>query len=92
MPAPGNKMDRRMSVMKPNTSLATRNQTGDFDHNRWLFETKGTYGYGSAYWNKDEDSDDEIDEGLRGGMLESQDKPWKPLSRVLPIPAAIISP
>ncbi|KAH9605587.1 hypothetical protein KSS87_004836 [Heliosperma pusillum] len=25
----------------------------DFDHNRWLFETKGTYGYGNAVWPKD---------------------------------------
>ena len=25
----------------------------EFDHARWLFETKGTYGYGNALWPKD---------------------------------------
>ena len=28
----------------------------------------------------------------KGGMMESNDKPWKPLSRRLPIPQSIISP
>ncbi|KAJ7982762.1 Cellulose synthase [Quillaja saponaria] len=87
LPAPnGSKRDpNNMSVMK-------RNQTGEFDHNRWLFETKGTYGVGNAYWPQDDIYGDDGDEGLQGGMLESQDKPWKPLSRKLPIPAGIISP
>ncbi|PPD66471.1 hypothetical protein GOBAR_DD36652 [Gossypium barbadense] len=39
LPAPNGKRDpNNMSMMK-------RNQGGDFDHNRWLFETSGTYGY-----------------------------------------------
>ncbi|XP_010259829.1 PREDICTED: cellulose synthase-like protein D4 [Nelumbo nucifera] len=90
LPAPDN-MDPKMSMVKStNKSLLMRNQTGDFDHNRWLFETKGTYGYGNAFWpNKDSDDDGE---GLEGGMVETDDKPWRPLSRKLPIPAAIISP
>ncbi|KAF8377961.1 hypothetical protein HHK36_031350 [Tetracentron sinense] len=90
LPAPDN--SKTMSVMKPNQSLLMRNQTGEFDHNRWLFETKGTYGYGNAFWPQDDAYDDEKDEGLQGGMAETMDKPWKPLSRKLPIPAAIISP
>uniref|UniRef100_A0A5B7BWG0 Cellulose synthase-like protein D4 n=1 Tax=Davidia involucrata TaxID=16924 RepID=A0A5B7BWG0_DAVIN len=86
LPAPdGSKGDRNMSMMK-------RNQTGEFDHNKWLFETKGTYGYGNAYWPQDDMYGDDGDEGLQGGMMESNDKPWKPLSRSIPIPAAIISP
>ncbi|WZZ55087.1 hypothetical protein YC2023_055194 [Brassica napus] len=40
--APRNKMERRLSVMKSNNkSMLLRSQTGDFDHNRWLFESKG---------------------------------------------------
>uniref|UniRef100_A0A2N9I634 Cellulose synthase-like protein D4 n=1 Tax=Fagus sylvatica TaxID=28930 RepID=A0A2N9I634_FAGSY len=86
LPAPdGSKRDpKNMSMMK-------RNQTGEFDHNRWLFETKGTYGVGNAFWPQ-EDMYDDDEEGFKGGMMESMDKPWKPLSRKLPIPAGIISP
>ena len=86
LPAPdGSKRDpKNMSMMK-------RNQTGEFDHNRWLFETKGTDGVGNAFWPQ-EDMYDDDEEGFKGGMMESMDKPWKPLSRKLPIPAGIISP
>ncbi|ERN11524.1 cellulose synthase-like protein D4 [Amborella trichopoda] len=96
LPAPqggGGKMDRRMSVMTPSKSLLMRSQTGDFDHNRWLFETKGTYGYGNAFWPKDNVySGDDNGMGAGGPMSDFADKPWKPLTRVIQIPAAIISP
>lgn len=73
--------------------MMKRNQNGEFDHNRWLFETKGTYGVGNAYWPQDDHMyDDDGDEGFHGGMLDAKDKPWKPLSRKLPIQAGIISP
>lgn len=86
LPAPdGSKGDRR------NMSIQKRNQNGEFDHNKWLFETQGTYGYGNAYWPPD-DYGDGGEDGLRGGMAEANDKPWKPLSRRIPIPQAIISP
>ncbi|KAL8538348.1 hypothetical protein ACS0TY_000366 [Phlomoides rotata] len=50
LPAPNgmSKMERRLSIMRSTKSGLMRSQTGDFDHNRWLFETKGTYGYGNA--------------------------------------------
>ncbi|PIA56948.1 hypothetical protein AQUCO_00700954v1 [Aquilegia coerulea] len=87
LPGPG------MSGMKNNNkSLAMRNQQEGFDHNRWLFETQGTYGYGNAYWPKDDVYGDDMDDGLQGGMVETLDKPWKPLSRIIPIPAGILSP
>ncbi|PPR84912.1 hypothetical protein GOBAR_AA35805 [Gossypium barbadense] len=60
LPAPNGKRDpNNMSMMK-------RNQGGDFDHNRWLFETSGD--------------------------IENNDKPWKPISRKIPIDSAILSP
>ncbi|CAO2820975.1 unnamed protein product [Amaranthus hypochondriacus] len=83
LPAPnkGNG-DRRMT---------SRNKGGEFDHNKWLFnETQGTYGHGTAYWPP-EDSYDGNDDGI-SGVLEAADKPFKPLSRVIPIPSGIISP
>lgn len=74
---------------KKEMSMTTRNQGGDFDTNRWLFESQGTYGYGNAYWPP---QDQDGGEGPHGSMLDSNDKPWKPLCRVTPIPAGIISP
>ncbi|KAL3817904.1 hypothetical protein ACJIZ3_003809 [Penstemon smallii] len=91
------KMERRLSLMKSTNrstnmrsqSVMMRSQTAvDFDHTRWLFETKGTYGYGNAIWPKDGDQKD--DES--GEPPELLNKPWRPLTRKLKIPAAIISP
>ncbi|XP_004296630.1 PREDICTED: cellulose synthase-like protein D1 [Fragaria vesca subsp. vesca] len=90
----GSKMDRRMSVMNSsnNKSILLRSQTGDFDHNRWLFETKGTYGIGNAFWSqKDEDSYNG-DNGEMNMQDFIDDKPWKPLTRKISIPPAILSP
>ncbi|MCD7462415.1 cellulose [Datura stramonium] len=64
--------------------MMRRNQNGEFDHNKWLFETQGTYGYGNAYWPDDRDGDDG-DGGMQKGMLDtSADKPWKPPQSDLP--------
>ncbi|PON62418.1 Cellulose synthase [Trema orientale] len=85
------KMERRLSLMKSTKSALMRSQTGDFDHNRWLFETKGTYGYGNAIWPKEggfgNGKDDEAAE-----PTELMSKPWRPLTRKLKIPAAVLSP
>ncbi|KAL0288962.1 UNVERIFIED_CONTAM: Cellulose synthase-like protein D4 [Sesamum angustifolium] len=76
-----------------NMSMMKRNQNGDqFDHNKWLFETQGTYGYGNAYWPPDDVYGDDGDGGAQKGALESGDKPWRPITRVIDIPASIISP
>ncbi|XP_050366337.1 cellulose synthase-like protein D4 isoform X2 [Argentina anserina] len=82
LPGPGGNSDN-MSVMK-------RNQTGEFDHNRWLFETKGTYGVGNAF-NPPPDSGYD-NEGFAPGSMDATEKAFKPLSRKIPIAAAIISP
>lgn len=75
-----------------NMSMMKRNQMGEFDNNPWLFETKGTYGVGNAFWPQDDTYGHEEDERFKGDMMESMDRPWKPLSRKLPISAGIISP
>ncbi|KAJ9554838.1 hypothetical protein OSB04_009452, partial [Centaurea solstitialis] len=52
------------------TSVVKKNQNGDFDHNKWLFnETSGTYGVGNAYWPPEE--------GGGGGLGDPADKPWR---------------
>ncbi|KAL6979915.1 Cellulose synthase-like protein D3 [Sarracenia purpurea var. burkii] len=91
LPLPPNvgmsKMERRLSLMKSTNSVLMRSQTGDFDQNRWLFETKGTYGYGNAIWPKEGGFGNENSE--RSELLN---KPWRPLTRKIKIPAAILSP
>lgn len=84
----GSKLDRRMSVLNSvnNKSMLLRSQTQDFDHNRWLFETKGTYGIGNAFWQ------DESALGEDMSMSDFMDKPWKPLTRKVKIPGAVLSP
>ncbi|KAA8525835.1 hypothetical protein F0562_007690 [Nyssa sinensis] len=85
------KMERRLSLMKSTKSVLIRSQTGDFDHNGWLFETKGTYGYGNAIWPKDGGfGNDRSDGGSE--PTELLNKPWKPLTRKLKISAAVLSP
>ncbi|MBA0857759.1 hypothetical protein Goshw_016811 [Gossypium schwendimanii] len=86
----GSKEDKRMSVMKSanNKSMLLRSQTGDFDHSRWLYESKAKYGIGNAYWQEDDQF------GVNGGvsMSDFMDKPWKPLTRKVPVKSGILSP
>ncbi|KAL5229999.1 hypothetical protein ABZP36_028775 [Zizania latifolia] len=78
----GPKMESRLSMVKQSAA------SGEFDHNSWLFETKGTYGYGNAIWPDDSTDDD----GVPGHPKELMSKPWRPLTRKLRIQAAVISP
>ena len=80
--------------------MLLRSQTGDFDHNRWLFESRGTFGIGNAIWSPAAaaaaaaaaagDDGDEVDSGVR--MTDFLDKPWKPLSRKVSVSPGILSP
>jgi cellulose synthase/poly-beta-1,6-N-acetylglucosamine synthase-like glycosyltransferase len=69
---------------------SNHNQGGEFDHNRWLFETKGTYGYGNAIWTDDNGDDD--NGNIPGEPKDLVQKPWRPLTRKLKVPAGILSP
>lgn len=84
------KLDKRLSVVK---SFKAQNQVGDFDHTRWLFETKGTYGYGNAVWPKDGYG---IGSGGSGNGYETPpefgERSKRPLTRKVSVSAAIISP
>ncbi|KAJ0976357.1 hypothetical protein J5N97_018322 [Dioscorea zingiberensis] len=79
---------RRMSLIKSTKAPP------DFDHNRWLFETKGTYGYGNALWPKDGHG------GGGGGVgFKGFDEPpnfggksRRPLTRKVGVSQAILSP
>ncbi|XP_058724195.1 cellulose synthase-like protein D4 [Vicia villosa] len=78
------------SGSRNNMSVMKRNQNGEFDHNKWLFETRGTYGVGNAYWPPDDEEDG--GDGHHEGIFDAAEKPWKPLCRKTPIPSGIISP
>ncbi|PON63300.1 Cellulose synthase [Parasponia andersonii] len=87
------KMERRLSLMKSKSrsnSMTRRSQNNEFDHAQWLFETKGSYGYGNAMWPKD--SENGSDDGIAGDPKVFRDKQWRPLTRKLHISAAILSP
>ncbi|CAJ1876326.1 unnamed protein product [Sphenostylis stenocarpa] len=78
------KLDKRLSLVK---SFKAQNHLPDFDHTRWLFETKGTYGYGNAVWPKD-------GYGANGfePPPEFAEKVRRPLTRKVGVSAAILSP
>nr|KYP66433.1 Cellulose synthase-like protein D3 [Cajanus cajan] len=83
------KMERRLSLMK------SRSQNNEFDHAQWLFETKGSYGYGNAMWPKDSEPDGSSVAGsdwMGGDPNVFSEKQWKPLTRKLSISAAVLSP
>ncbi|KAK8963818.1 Cellulose synthase-like protein D4 [Platanthera guangdongensis] len=71
------------------SALQSSGKATNFDHSQWLFETQATYGYGSAFWSKE---DAHVNGGGGEGTGDVSDKEWKPLARRIPISAAIISP
>ncbi|KAL3678256.1 hypothetical protein R1sor_021212 [Riccia sorocarpa] len=86
------RVDTRLSVVnnKPKNGV-------DFDPGSWLYETRGTYGYGNAVWPKDEEGGKNgppVGGGgpLSGGAAAFAEKKAKPLTRKLPISAGTISP
>ncbi|GJZ57224.1 cellulose synthase-like protein D1 [Tanacetum coccineum] len=47
--------DRQIALLSANNkSMLVKNQSTDFDHQRWLFESKGRYGIGNACWQDDD--------------------------------------
>lgn len=82
------KLDKRLSLVK---SFKAQNHPPDFDHARWLFETKGTYGYGNAVWPKDGYG---FGSGANGfeHPPDFGEKSRRPLTRKVSVSAAILSP
>ncbi|KAJ3692256.1 hypothetical protein LUZ60_012606 [Juncus effusus] len=81
---------RSYSRAKSNNMSLVRSKTGDFDHNRWLFETTGTYGIGNAFWQPNGPGYHDEEEGVK--MSDFINKPWRPLTRKVRIPAGVLSP
>jgi len=85
------KMERRLSLMK--SGAVMRSQSNEFDHAQWLFETKGSYGYGNAMWPKEPENDASSSSDWMGGDPNVfNEKQWRPLTRKLSISAAVLSP
>ncbi|KAI4328024.1 hypothetical protein L6164_020421 [Bauhinia variegata] len=82
-------IERRMSMTK--SGPLVKSQSNEFDHAGWLFETKGSYGYGNAMWPKDPENDSGSD-WISGDPKVFQEKQWRPLTRKLSISAAVLSP
>lgn len=83
------KLDKRLSLVK--SFKAQQNHPPDFDHARWLFETKGTYGYGNAVWPKDGYA---VGSGSNGfeHPPDFGERSRRPLTRKVAVSAAILSP
>ncbi|CAM6125730.1 unnamed protein product [Calypogeia fissa] len=106
LPPPGmdehSATERRLSVMKsskPPLLMSQQHQAGGeaFEHARWLYETKGTYGYGNAVWPKDDSYMGGDGNGGPGGVGGGAppnfgDKGRRPLTRKLKIAPGVISP
>lgn len=92
------RMDRRLSLTKQKPALLMSNNTTDFDHARWLYQSKGTYGYGNAVWPKDDGYGGDGGGAANpngpsvGPVPEFNDMARRPLSRKVSISAAILSP
>ncbi|KAJ7943880.1 Cellulose synthase [Quillaja saponaria] len=85
------KMERKLSLMKSTKSGAlVSSQTNEFDQAQWLYETKGSYGYGNAMWPKD--SGNKNSDWLGGDPQIFHDKQWRPLTRKLNIRSAVLGP
>ncbi|XP_031122362.1 cellulose synthase-like protein D5 [Ipomoea triloba] len=82
----GSRREKNFSLVQ-----SFKNTNQDFDHNRWLFETKGTYGYGNALWPSD---GYEFGKGIDRSTNppDFTDRRNRPLTRKVGISAAIISP
>ncbi|MCO5556333.1 hypothetical protein L7F22_009881 [Adiantum nelumboides] len=85
-------LEKRLSLLRSfknnNPPLLMGKHVSEFDHERWLFETKGTYGYGYALWPKD-------GAYLKGGGSAPRDFDKgrrRPLSHKKSISTGIISP
>ncbi|KAK1627450.1 hypothetical protein QYE76_001765 [Lolium multiflorum] len=80
------------SVKMPMAS--TNGKPAEFDHARWLFETKGTYGYGNALWPKNGHGA----AGATTGFVGIDEPPnfggrcRRPLTRKTSVSQAILSP
>lgn len=89
------RMERRLSLLKTNNPgglLMHQNSNGDFDTSRWLYETKGTYGYGNAVWPKDNGYSKNGNSGMGAAPATFVDKSKKPLTRKISISPGILSP
>ena len=98
LPPPGDdssRMERRLSLLKTKPSMGLSSTGSDFDHDRWLYQTKGTYGYGNAVWPKDDtysEAGGTEMPSLGTAMPEFKDKARRPLSRKITISSGILSP
>lgn len=92
----GNKnLERRLSLLKTQPNNNNNNQSSDFDSARWLYQTKGTYGYGNALWPKSDGYTGPTDTSIPpavGAQPDFVDKARRPLSRKISVSAGILSP
>ena len=87
------RLERRLSLLKTKPGMSN-GSSADFDHARWLYETKGTYGYGNAVWPGEDGYDGGNGQGPpnMSSLPEFNDKVRKPLTRKVSISHSVLSP
>nr|ABI75158.1 cellulose synthase-like D8 [Physcomitrium patens] len=88
------RLERRLSLLKTKPGMMSNGSSADFDHARWLYQTKGTYGYGNAVWPGEDGYDGGGGQGPPnlGTLPEFNDKVRRPLTRKVSISTGILSP
>ncbi|XP_062204687.1 cellulose synthase-like protein D4 [Phragmites australis] len=83
-----------MKVPSSNGCAGGGGKPAEFDHARWLFETKGTYGYGNALWPKDGHGGGGGGTGFAGfeDLPNFSARCRRPLTRKTSVSQAILSP
>jgi hypothetical protein len=89
----GAKTERRLSLLKSaEPGLISTQSSADFDHARWLYQTKGSYGYGNALWPTEDTSNGGGVNPDLGIPPNFKDQIRRPLSRKFAISAKILTP
>ncbi|KAH9306381.1 hypothetical protein KI387_010785, partial [Taxus chinensis] len=90
-PMAESKPERRLSLVRSMKGALRKSSKGpEFDHNQWLYETKGTYGYGNALWPKEGYAGEELNGSMNPPNFGERSR--RPMSRKALISTGILSP
>jgi hypothetical protein len=89
----GTKTERRLSLLQSaEPGIISTQSSADFDHARWLYQTKGSYGYGNGLWPTEDTYNGSGDNPDLGIPPNFKDQIRRPLSRKFAISAKTLTP
>jgi hypothetical protein len=84
--------DCYIDALNAEPGLISTQSSADFDHARWLYQTKGSYGYGNALWPTEDTYNGGGDNPDLGIPPNFKGQIRRPLSRKFAISAKILTP